>query len=380
MLETRSSGGPRALRMKTGAAMVAALAAGSLVLAACSNGGSNSSSSQTTGGTTPSSAASGGTTPSESGAPSGGGATFEPATVTWGQVPIAGAAIVQIADNLGYFKDVNLTVKIENASTINNVVPGVVSGTYNFGFQSGGATAAAVAQGLPVAIVAQSYFHDKEQELMVKTGGPIKTIKDLKGKTVALGSLNNNYQAGFIKILQDNGLSQSDVKMIRMPTNQIADAVESGQAAAGQINEPFIASNKDKLTALVDPLEQFGDNAANAYIIVNTKWADEHKDLVTRFVTAVNKAQVVAASDRSVVEKAVAQMTSIDPALIKTMNMPGFGPDLKLASEDQQQKLMFQLGFLKKNVSADDCVYKGVDVVALSKQAGSAAPSAAASS
>lgn len=377
MLETRSPGGGRRIfRLKTGAALVATLAAGSLALAACSSGSSPST--KNTGSSTSGGTAS--TAPSETGSPSAAASSYAPATVTWGDVPIAGAAIVQIAETAGYFKDVNLTVKIEHASAINNVVPGVVSGTYNFGFQSGGGTAAAVAQGLPVAIVANAYFHDKEQEVMVKTGGPIKSIKDLKGKTIALGALNNNYQAGVIKILEDNGVAQSDVKMIKMPADQIAAAVESGQVAAGQINEPYIVANEGKLTALLDGLSPFGANAANAYVIVNTKWADDHKDVVTRFVTAVNRAQVLAASDRTVVETAVAQMTSIKPDLIKKMNMPGFGPDLKLDSEDQQQKLMFQLGFLKTDVSAMDCVYKGVDIVALSKQVGSGAPSAAASS
>ena len=367
--------------MKTGAAVLAALAAASLALTACSSSSNKSSSSNTTGGSTPSTG--GSSAPSESGAPSGApgsaAATYAPATVSFGTVPIAGNSVVAIAEAAGYFKDVNLTVNIEKASAINNIVPGVVGGTYNFGFQSGGGTAAAVAQGLPVGFVAQAYFHVKEQLMMVKTGGPIKTVKDLKGKTIALGALNNNYEAGLLKDLEGAGLSKSDVTIITMPTNQIADAILSGRVAAGQINEPFIAENGDKLTALFDPLAQFGSPAANAYIIVNTKWADDHKDIVTRFVQAVNRGAVRAATDRPFAEKVIADVTGIKPDLISKMNMPGFGPQLLLDSETQQQHLMFQLGFLKKDLTAQDCLYKGVDVVAMSEQAAKAMPSASSS-
>ena len=361
--------------------MLAALAAASLALTACSSGSNKSSSSNTTGGSTPSTG--GSSAPSESGAPStapgSAAATYAPATVSFGTVPIAGTSVVAIAQAAGYFKDVNLTVNIEHASAINNIVPGVVGGTYNFGFQSGGGTAAAVAQGLPVGIVSQAYFHIKEQLMMVKTGGSIKTLKDLKGKTIALGALNNNYEAGLIKDLEAAGLSKSDVTITTMPTNQIADAVLSGRVAAGQINEPFIAENGDKLTALFDPLAQFGSPAANAYFIVNTKWADEHKDIVTRFVQAVNRGAVRAATDRPFAEKVITEVTGIKPDLISKMNMPGFGPQLLLDSETQQQHLMFQLGFLKKDVTAQDCLYKGIDVVAMSEQAAKAMPSASSS-
>lgn len=382
MLGSGSPGVPRAFRMKTGVAVLAALAAASLALTACSSGSNKSSGSTATGGSTPSTG--GSSAPSESTAPSGGpgsaAPTYAPATVTFGTVPIAGSAVVAVAQAAGYFKDVNLTVNIEHASAINNVVPGVVGGTYNFGFQSGGGTAAAVAQGLPVGIITQSYFHVKEQEMMVKTGGPIKTLKDLKGKTIALGALNNNYEAGLIKDLEGVGLKKSDVTIITMPTNQIADAIISGRVAVGQINEPFIAENGDKLTTLFDPLEQFGTPAANAYFIVNTKWADDHKDLVTRFAQAINRAQVRAATDRAFTEKVITDFSGIKSDLVSKMNMPGFGPQLLLDSETQQQHLMFELGFLKKDLTAQDLLYKGIDVVALSEQAAKEMPSPAASS
>lgn len=340
----------RLARRGSAYAVVAALALSSVLVAACGGGGSsNSSSSNST-----SSGSSGGTT-----------------TVTYGSIPFAGDAVIYLAQRKGYFKDVGLNVKIEKASAINTVVPSVAGGTYNFGLQSGGGVATAVSHNIPVSIIANCYFHDNEQQLMAKTGGPIKSLADLKGQKVALGALNNNYEAGLFYLLQKAGVDPKSVKFLTMDTSQIAGAVENGTVAAGQINEPFITSAGNKLTEVADPLKVFGKNAANAYVITNTKWADSHKDVVKKFLQAYNKAQALAASDRSAVASTIESYTDIDPKLIGKMNMPGFGPDLHGASQQQQMNFMYKDGFLDKQLKLNQVFYQGLDIQGLASAAAS---------
>lgn len=354
----RPGGDGHRLRRRVSAA---AALAGGLLLAACSSSGSSSSTDAKSSPAASLAAAGSGSCPTQ--------ATGPLTTVTYGTVPIAGTAPVYAGITAGYFKGVGLDVKIEAASALGNIVPGVVGGTYEFGFNSLGSVAAAVASNLPVTIVGQMYFHDKEQEVMVKTGSSIKTIADLKGKTIALGSLNNNYEAGVIELLEQNGLKQSDVKFTTLPTDQIATAIEDGQVDAGQINEPYIASNPGKLTTLLDGLSPFGAGAANVYAITNSTWASAHKDLVTKFIQALACSETLAAKDRSAVDTAVESYTTISPALEAKVDMPGFGIDLKPDSFNQQTKLMAQLGFLKKDVTSAEAFYNGVDIDAIAKAA-----------
>lgn len=297
----------------------------------------------------------------------GGTSRSKVVTVTYGHVPFAGDAVIVLAKQQGFFKKVGLDVNIENAASINGIVPAVVGGTYQFGLQSGGGTAVAISQGIPVAIVANAYFHRAEQMLMVKTGGPIKGIQDLKGKTVDLGALNNNYQAGLFYLLEGAGVKPSQVKFETTNTSQIATLVEKGQVAAGQINEPFITAAGDKLTPLMDPLQVFGMNAANAYVIVNPHWADSHKSTVRKFLTAYNAAQRFAADpkNRAIVAKTIASYTNIDLSIIKKMNMPGFGPDLHMESQLEQQQFMYRYHFLKKPVTLKQIFYQGLNIEAL---------------
>lgn len=289
--------------------------------------------------------------------------------MTYGSIPFAGDAVVYLAQRKGFFKDAGLDVKIEKASAINTVVPSVVGGTYNFGLQSGGGVATAVSHNIPVSMIANNYFHNHEQQLMVKTGGPIKSLADLKGQKVALGALNNNYQAGLFYLLRNAGVDPKSVKFIAMDTSQIAGAVENGTAAAGQVNEPFITSAGNKLTQLADPLRVFGAHAANAYVITNTHWADSHKDVVRRFLQAYNRAQALAAKDRDAVNATIESYTDISAELIGKMNMPGFGPDLHAKSQLQQMQFMSKDGFLDKSLSLNQVFYQGLDVEGLASAA-----------
>ena len=70
-----------------------------------------------------------------------------------------------------------------------------ISGRDQVGFINPGGIAQAAQANLPIEVIAPLYFARTDQGIYAKAGGPIKTIADLKGQTVALGSLKSNSQA-----------------------------------------------------------------------------------------------------------------------------------------------------------------------------------------
>jgi ABC-type nitrate/sulfonate/bicarbonate transport system substrate-binding protein len=90
---------------------------------------------------------------------------------------------------------------------------------------------------------------------------------------------------------------------------------------------------------------------------VRTDWADQNKELVERFLTAYNKGAELAASDKSTVVKAVMSFSEIPKETLEKMTMPGFGSDLRKDSFDATIKGMYELGFLKKIVTADEAFW-----------------------
>ena len=325
-----------------------------LLLAACAPADTGSSS----GGAATESEPSGTAASEEEEAPASEDGGGEPDRVVFGTVPIAGTAVVHVAEQAGYFDEVNIDVEIANAVQFEDIAPNVVNGTYNFGTISVGTTAAALNQNLPIQIVANTYHCNGEQQLMVSAGSDIQDIADLRGATVGLGGLNNNFHAGVVAQLEEAGVSRDEVEFTLMPPPEIPGALASGTIDAGQINEPFITAEGDGFRAVVpEPFAPFGENACNNYVIVNRQWAEENGDVLERFLEAYNRGAELAASDRDAVVEAVASYTEIDPAVLQEMNMPGFGPDLKQDSFEATVQGMVELGFLEEAPTVEEAFY-----------------------
>jgi ABC-type nitrate/sulfonate/bicarbonate transport system substrate-binding protein len=297
------------------------------------------------------------------GASEGGGAASEGGggesdSVVFGTVPIAGTAAVHVTQQAGYFEEANIDVEIANAAQFEDIVPNVVNGTYTFGTISVGTVASAINQNLPIQIVANTYHFNGEQQLMASSDGDIETIEDLRGTTIGLGGLNNNFHAGIVAQMEEAGVSRDEVEFTLIPPPEIPGALRNGTIDAGQINEPFITSEGDAFRPIIpEPFAPFGENACNNYVIVNSQWAQDNPELLERFLEAYNRGAELAASDPDKVVEAVASYTEIEPEVLAQMNMPGFGSDLKKDSFEATVQGMLELGFLEEEVTVEQAFY-----------------------
>lgn len=292
------------------------------------------------------------------GASEGGAAAGGSDQVVFGTVPIAGTAAVHVAQQAGFFDDAGIDVEIANAAQFEDIVPNVVNGTYTFGTISVGTVASAINENLPIQIVANTYHFNGEQQLMVSADSDIESLEDLRGTTVGLGGLNNNFQAGIVAQLEEAGVSRDEVEFTLIPPPEIPGALSNGTIDAGQINEPFITSEGDAFRSIIpEPFAPFGENACNNYVIVNSQWAQDNPELLERFVAAYNQGADLAASDTDAVVEAVSGYTEIEPEVLEQMNMPGFGSDLKKDSFEATVQGMVELGFLDEEVTVEEAFY-----------------------
>jgi NitT/TauT family transport system substrate-binding protein len=74
----------------------------------------------------------------------------------------------------------------------------------------------------------------------------IKTVADLKGKSVAASAPGTSPYFLLAWILNKNGLSTKDVKVVNMEPDAAAQAFLAGQNDAASTYEPFISSVRDK--------------------------------------------------------------------------------------------------------------------------------------
>src|SRR5690349_962442 len=96
---------------------------------------------------------------------------------------------------------------------------------------------ALAAQGVPIKIVYLG--HRYGSAVVVQKNGPIKTVADLKGRTIAIPSRFSDERLLVIRAMQVWGLKPSDVKMVEMAPPDVAGALAARAIDAFSMGEPF---------------------------------------------------------------------------------------------------------------------------------------------
>jgi len=117
-------------------------------------------------------------------------------------------ANVTAAMELGYFEEAGLKVKLQDFQGAAIVIPQVSTKSILIG--SGGGDPLVVANQPGKTQVPVKFFYNQSRdyiwEFVVPENSPIKTIADLKGKTIGVGSLSNSHMPVTRLIMKENGL------------------------------------------------------------------------------------------------------------------------------------------------------------------------------
>ena len=108
-----------------------------------------------------------------------------------------------------------------------------------------GAVTAAV-KGVPLIIVAALSEEDDafySSPYVVLDDGPIKSVKELKGKTIGLNGLREAFELGARLALLDVGLDPDrDVKWAVVPPPNMGDALRAGKIDLASLSQPFYSA------------------------------------------------------------------------------------------------------------------------------------------
>jgi putative hydroxymethylpyrimidine transport system substrate-binding protein len=142
-----------------------------------------------------------------------------------------------VAQQQGYFKQQGLQVNIVAPANPNDGPKLVASGQADLTISYLPALLQQVEQGLPLVQVGV-LFPMQLNVIAVLKNGPIKSIKDLKGKTIA-SSASSVDQAMLGAVLKHNGLSLSDVTIIDTNYNLVQALLTHRAAAVSGIMRNF---------------------------------------------------------------------------------------------------------------------------------------------
>jgi sulfonate transport system substrate-binding protein len=201
---------------------------------------------------------------------------------------------------------------------------------------------------------------DPEGEaLLVPKSSSIRSVADLKGKTVVLNK-GANVHFFLVKALEKAGLKYTDVRTAFLPPPEGRAAFESGRVDAWAIWDPFLTAAKQSTGAQV--LTTARDLAANREFFLSTRgFIEKNPDFLPALVAAINSAGQWAADKPSEVAIYLAKEVGMEPQILETIirRQPwGFRPVDTAVIADQQAiaDLFFSLKLIPKPIKVSDAV------------------------
>ncbi|MCX4438306.1 MULTISPECIES: ABC transporter substrate-binding protein [Streptomyces] len=316
--------------------LLAGLAVGSFLVAASACGSSGG------GGASDKNASSGGTT-----------------TVKVGVIPIVDVAPLYLGQQKGFFSKRGLKLSMTTAQGGAAIVPGVVSGQFQFGFSNMTSLMIAQSQNVPVKAVvngvASTGVAGKDfGAITVKKGSPIKSAKELEGKKVAVNTLKNINETAVRESVRKAGGDPSKVKFVELAFDQMPAALDGGRIDAAMVVEPALATVKSQgATEIASSLVDVAKDLTVAMYFTSTQYEQKNPDVVKKFQEATAESLAYADAHPDEVRQAVTTYTKIPAATLAQVTLPKWPAEPNRASIEALEKLGEQDGLFKSTPDLD---------------------------
>jgi NitT/TauT family transport system substrate-binding protein len=232
------------------------------------------------------------------------------ATLTVGVVPALDSAGFFIAYYEGLFKAQGLTIIPKFVTSSETAMALQVKGTYQItagnyvsyiqAQQDGEANLDIFAEG--------SVMEPGAQDLYTMPDSPVKSLADLKGRTVAINAPNNILYLLAASVLSEHGIPVKDVHFVtKYPFPQIPGELSAGAVNAAVLPEPFASLAQEQYGAV--PLADLNQGATTSFpvegYVATKQWAKQHPQTLAAFYRALEEGQQIADTNRAAVELAM---------------------------------------------------------------------------
>jgi NitT/TauT family transport system substrate-binding protein len=171
-------------------------------------------------------------------------------------------------------------------------------------------------QGLPVRI---AYLgHRDGSTVMVRKDLPVKTLRDLKGRTFAIPSKYSNQSLVIRKLMKDDGVDPADIRFVEMPPPDMPGALASKAIDAYFVGEPHCArAELDGSGRVLYHAKDIWPHFISCVLVVTQKLIDERPAVVRELVRGIAESGEWAERHRLDAAKVVSPYFRQDEALVR---------------------------------------------------------------
>jgi NitT/TauT family transport system substrate-binding protein len=265
--------------------------------------------------------------------------------VTIGVIPIVDVAPLYLGQKKGFFGKRGLDLDMVSAQGGAAIIPGVVSGQFQFGFSNTTSLMLAQTKGVPVKSVVNGAASNGKvggdvTGVAVKKDSPVKSAKDLAGRTVAVNTLQNIGDTTVRESVRKAGGDPSKVKFVEIPFDQMPAALDDGRVDAAWMGEPAMTIAKAQGARVVaSPFAETDPKLTVATYFTSAKIAEENPALVGKFTEAMTESLEYASAHPDEARQILTTYTKISGDVLKDLTLPGWPTQVDMASLEKLASL-----------------------------------------
>jgi len=231
----------------------------------------------------------------------------------------------------GFFKDsgldVNVTAMVGGAA----IAPALASGALNIGWSNVVSIYQGHLEGFDYRFIANGAVNKRATNdvfgFQVAEDSPVKSAKDLHGKTIATNTLRNIIHVSGLHWIDNNGGDSSTVKWVEVPFPQMEALLVKKHIDAFIAVEPFVTvpSKVNRKTRVLGyPLGGIAPRLLIASYFCSEAWIQKNADAVKVFVAALNRGIDAHNANPEEARRTIAKHTGLKPDFLKVMALPAF--------------------------------------------------------
>ena len=186
--------------------------------------------------------------------------------------------------------------------------------------------------------------------IVVRKDSAIKTLADLKGKTIAISGTHTQKTVAIQAILKRNGVGPDDFKFIEMPYATQVDALRNKQVEVVASLDPWttIFRNSDFAKVLAyDYYESLPEQPIGGWF-VRREWSVKNTEASKRFAQSMCDVADYMHADLDRARKNIAAYTGLDAALVKEVPVNRWTCKVDQKIWQKVADMMFEGGELQK--------------------------------
>ncbi len=265
------------------------------------------------------------------------------------------------AQDQGFFKAAGLDVDVTTLANGGAAAAALAGGSTDIAATNLVGVATAVAHGVPLTVIAGGGLYSTNAPstaVCVTKASPLRTARDLEGKTVGVAALNDQATLALKKWLAANGADYKKVRMIELGYPEMIAGLGAGRIDAAMLAEPWqtTARNGDE-RLFAKPFDSIAPEFNIGVYAASKTWAQAHPDLVRRFTGAIYAAAKWANSHHDESAQILAKYAKADPKMIGGMIRSVQSTDLAVAHVQPPLDAAFEFGQMDKQMSAADLIW-----------------------